>query len=413
MCNLKLLVGLTLLAVCTTPIGVPAAQAQQRLASATVRGAIQIAGCSLSVEDVDVRLRPRIPFGRFGTDGIGESAVRMAQLSPSREDPGALVFTVPRVLYGVPYKVGIRYRGTECGKVVWRVSKLGDFTLQHDMGASANSIQIVGYAITSELEILGGAGLRRRPAWVGADALEINDPAAAVRWFRWRTRVPGATGGVLQVSTEPFVIPDDVSFPPDPCETTGLVLSQPFALRGDGWSAVPAVDFAKILNPPGRTVPATEARLLRMGAPLYVRALPVDSDGAPICDAGRNGVPGTVIVADLAKAVLEAGHVDNEPIKVHHVSWRPPAVWAHPTADETCYRVIRDHYLDPNTLTPLGQSGFDVWNFYLFTLGKVSPGSTVLGSSNLRIRVPTAPGSRTSSAPSPTRSRGSSMPLQN
>jgi hypothetical protein len=160
-----------------------------------------------------------------------------------------------------------------------------------------------------------------------------------------------------------------------------LIHTVDFDVLRNGWTSLPPVDFHSIIlgTRSGEVAfPGVDPRTLlelQMGAPVYLRAVPLDSTGAPICNSEQSGLPGMVVVANLALKTLRAEENAEAPIKLHHATYEPPNVQKHhPTTGEYCYQVTKDHYVNPITIQMqlywngqwISNPLFDVYNYYVY-----------------------------------------------
>ena len=332
-----------------------------------VRGTIAVHGYDLPPDAFKVRARP-LHANPIGEDGpqphCDESIVAEARASGGAES-GRYQFSIRGLTPGVPYLIGIRLERWGQGRaprLVWSSDR------EPVVIPGESELQFDAYAVRSELAVMGAANPaygRKRARWVGADGVDFTDPAAATREFRWRTTLPGVTGGRLQVSVKPFprVARGDYS----PCgDESGLVYSQDFpvtAARPRHWTTLPAVNFNTLFTRTGRTAgkvalpgtlgpaaldPNFETLILpklEAGMPFYARVLPMRGDEV-VCDAESGGVPPEVILA-LVKKVAEA--ISDPDISVENVIYNPPQ-WAPVEKGRTYFRLTKPHTLPNNIL---------------------------------------------------------------
>lgn len=165
-----------------------------------LHGTIAVHGCSIDPGDLRVRARPiDYPPARGHPASRGADRSFVVHAVPSGA-PGAgggdFAFAFEGLASGVPYRIGVKVLGRSkhrCPRLAWDVDR-DPLVLAGDA-----PLAFVAYAVPSELEILGAAQGRDRETWVGADAVDFTDPSSATRQLRWRTSVPGATGGELQI----------------------------------------------------------------------------------------------------------------------------------------------------------------------------------------------------------------------
>jgi len=197
----------------------------------------------------------------------------------------AIVF--PLLKARTAYTVSAVMTTAHCAKVAWTGPHRGFLVPGH------TALHVVAYALRTQTEVLATRGPNHTPTAVGIDAIDIDTPGGAVRDLRWRTDVPGAVAGRVEIATDPFPI-DPTGQQQDP----PLLASFAVPLAQQGWSTVPAVDFAAPLMPPPCDLQQNPNgcppvlshlgvlhRAVQAGAPLYARVVPVDAQG------GRLGGP--------------------------------------------------------------------------------------------------------------------------
>ncbi len=343
-----------------------------------MHGTIAVHGCSIDAGDLLVRARP-IDYspapGHPPTRGGARSFIVHAVPSgaPDARD-GDFAFAFEGLVTGVPYRIGVKVVGRSqhrCPRLAWDVDRDplvvgGDAPLVFD-----------AYAVPSELEIRGAAQGRHREAWVGADAVDFTDPSSATRQLRWRTSVPGATGGELQISLVPFPRLGDRA---GPCSEDGsaIVKRVPFAVVPGKWAMPDPIDFHALVYPNrtddggGIASPASDALIdpdlagidpatrtkLELGMPLYLRVVPTNADG-PICDPDTAGVPAGVLVARVVKALLQAPPAETPRLEVAKVVYSKPVIGKRPAVGETCYRATQKHVI-PSELFFFGWSSWEM-----------------------------------------------------
>jgi len=330
-----------------------------------VRGSIAIHGYVVDPADLLVRARPVLTEPSGGGKADPPRSVTVSASRVAGSGPPHFEFRLRGLVPGAPYRIGIKVANQDSKlypRLAWSASRdpvttPGDGTLRFD-----------AYAVRSEIEVMGAAAGRERAAWVAADALDFTDPAVATRSFRWRTTVPGVTGGQLQVSLTPFPRIGRQGYDPCPDSDEGLVYTQYFTadVAAGEWITLPGLDFNALLEGgrdtspdgprslagsigPAREDPDWDMRTLpklHAGHPLYVRVLP-RVGGQLVCDPERGGVPPEVLLARVVLALLDALPAEDPEVSVGTVWYTKPAYDAHPTSGETCYRVIKDHKVLP------------------------------------------------------------------
>jgi hypothetical protein len=319
-------------------------------APSEITGVIQVRGCKPDASAIDLRAQPvQLRSPRIRNIAIDPRATDVRARVEKTPNPHAFRFLIQGLRPVTPYHLAIFVPSdTGCAKVFWR-SRSNGFVV-----SGGPSVLIEGIAATTRIEVLQP----ETQSWVGADHLDFTDPSVATRRFRWRTSVPGAVGGELQISTTAF--PNSGNFAACDEPPAGVVYRQLLPIAGDDWVAIPPIPFQRILTPgvlagaaAGTRTDEATYRMLLVGAPAYVRVVPITADG-PACATEEQGVPGWVIVAKLpgggpdipepapAPPILQPG-------AGHH--YRPPYFYTggddvlHPTYDEFAYRAINEHTL--------------------------------------------------------------------
>ncbi len=352
----------------------PAAGA--RTATDRITGTITLEGCTLRPAELTLRaqdLGGGSPASRNESDP-DPRAGRLARLSTTG-DPHTLRFVIPELEPGRTYFLAIRdvasTAGVEfgrCGRLFWK-GPFGGLAVAGDA-----PVAITGYAARTQLEVF-------RPetdSWVGADAIDFADPVDAVRTLRWRSNILTATGGELQVSLEPFAVvgPDGTSCD-EPAD--GIIHRQSVPAGRGSWVTIEDVDFGRILGtgrvvgrddeipvdpePDGTIVSDAQRLAVSMGAPLWLRVVPMRSSGAA-CNARTDGVSGWVNVAKVVKEILD--NVEEDPTlafgnpHAYDAPFFDPK--GQPKGNAYSYVVVKPHtlptlaqYLNPNYKDPLGK----------------------------------------------------------
>jgi hypothetical protein len=320
-----------------------------------IRGTLEIHGCKPDASTIDLRAHG-ISFGDSSTreDTVNARAPVFRALIERTRDPHTFTFAIRGLERVSPYDLTILLRPDPgCGKLFWR-------SPSHGVAVSgAPPILIEGVAATTSVELQELDG----EDWVGADHLDFTDPVAASRRFRWRSTVPGAVGGELQISTNPF--PIEGAFGPCDEPEGGVVYRQQLVAADVAWMEIDDVRFDRILA----GVSPFEARLLLAGAPVYVRVVPITANG-PACNRREQGVPGWVIVAKIpggdplipepppVPPILEpgSGHQYRKPYFL-----RGGDGILHPTYMDFAYRAVKPHTLPT-------KAGCDWWASYQASL---------------------------------------------
>jgi hypothetical protein len=307
-------------------------------------------GCTVSPDDVSLIARASAMHASQPDvgprDGIvdPERDTHMARIEATA-DVSTLRFRVAGLRQRETYSLGIRYTGTACGRIAWRGPVHGLV-----LAGDPVPVNLQGLAIRSHLEVLGQVRPGRpRARWVGADALDLAEPDDARRMFRFSTNVPAAQSGIFQVSMRPFPLDARAN----PCTVSDVLHSQMVAFRRTGADAQTIefgpIDFKALLmrrDHGGAVVPPRALEQVLAGAPLYVRVLPADSGGRPICDSDDAGVPSIVVLVNLN---LDPPEPPPSPgIVFFRGKYQGPSVYGFPYyLGQSCYRAVQKHYLDP------------------------------------------------------------------
>lgn len=319
-----------------------------------ITGAVRVRGCSLDPALIDLRAQPF----RVSARGLRELADDRRAANPrarltATADPHTFGFAIRGLQPTRPYLITIfTPPNPVCGTLFWRGDSNG-FAV-----SGGPPILIEGLAATTQLELYEPLS----DAWVGADHLDFTDPVAAMRTLRWRSSVPHVTAGELQISTLRFPTAGEFGACDEP--DGGVVYRQQLPAVQQDWSVIESVPFHRILSRqvvpgdgiggPTAAISASALRLLHVGAPLYLRVVPI-TDAGPACNAGEQGVPGWVIVGKVpngapvipepppAPPILEAGQLQRYRPARFHID--PADGLIHPTYEEYAYRAIKEHTL--------------------------------------------------------------------
>ncbi len=371
----------------TTLVGCP-----PPVTTGEVRGIIAVHGYEIDPFDIVIRARPLLGDNgpREKCDTRGRSLVASATRAPGG-DPSRFEFRISGLATDVSYRIGVKVVNQEIyPRLAWSAN--------HDALTMAgdSSLQFDAYAVHSEIEVMGSAEGRERPAWVAADALEFTDPERASRTFRWRCMLPDVTGGQLQISVAPF--PRIAQQDYDPCANgeEGIIYTRDFEADGASgeWATLPPVDFHLLLlegrgDPNGNGILPLghigKARAdadwdtvvlpkLEAGHPLYARVIPKIGD-VLVCDPNLAGVlPETHLARTSVFPAFEIKPAPVSKVSIGNVWYTKPAYGARPYPGETCYRIVKDH----KVASPFFGSGGDMWDMLaLHHMSGVSYGSTV------------------------------------
>lgn len=345
-------------------------------------GTVVLNGCEINLEQVRLRA---VPLGVSTSDGVDyipdpRASTQMAEPAPTG-DPHVVRFSIKGLMPATMYQLGIAYPPNPCGKIFWRGPERG---LVISGGAP---VLLEGYAATTEIEVLrydsGGA-----EEWVGTDDLQFDDADASKRIFRWRTALQNVNSGELQIATEPFPTRGNFSACEEP--ESGVIHRQILEVRGNPgeFQETGDIDFNAIIGGrdtrtddeigisatdgsiDGTPISAGTLRMLKLGAPVYLRVVPITPDG-PVCDARQGGVPGWTVMAKIPGDF----QVPPDPVDIPKIqpwygqTYTPPylgtPIEGHPTYGELAYKVIKPHKLP--TAGEISAAKVQLFNPLLFT----------------------------------------------
>ena len=286
----RLIAAAALAVLLTTSSGEVPASATPRLEqtnASIIAGTLRLGGCVADPSAIKLWARGLAAAGRRT---VGAPLSFQARMMATRF-PHRFQF----LIHGVPQHTAVELsvsvaEEANCGAIFWR----GPFAGIVLGGDTAVSIE--GLAATTELEVLQPAS----DEWAGAEALDFTSLAAGIRQFRWRSRVPGVSGGELQLSSSKF--PNEGAF--NSCDEPAEGIFYRRAVSGgDGaWTDTGPVSFGEIIgrNGGGGSSPVSSGtyRKLLLGAPVYARVVPQIATGAA-CDSETYGVPAWVIFSKL------------------------------------------------------------------------------------------------------------------
>jgi hypothetical protein len=351
-----------------------------------IRGTVHINGWAGDPSEIKVYAIPGGAESPEGTRSTPEprAAERAAALMKTGE-PNEFTFSIMGLHPHTPYRLGIELPPNPIRPPVFWRGLMGGIAM-----SGAPPVAIEGFVARTEIEIRDSQG-----NWVGADDLQFSNSETALRTLRWKSSIRGTVAGELQISTRAFPIKGNFGSCDEPAE--GLIYRKEFpAARSGEWQEIGSLDFSQILRQ-GRTLPPTDdrpptdevpaglsaddminassevstisdrdLRMLTIGAPLYLRVVPVTERGRA-CDVKEDGVHGWVILAKLPRAVSE----EPEPpapipanIEPLFQVYTPPVLrkfadgQIHPTMKgDSTYYVIKDHKLPPCKSWEYGNSG--------------------------------------------------------
>jgi len=319
------------------------------------------------VPDANGQLPPPPPTDE---DGNPFSRGRTAQISTT-QDPHVYAFRFEAVKTNRLYRVGMKMDSQRCPKTVWRGPQRG-----YVFGGDTRPLNVEGFAMRTQTEVLAMRG--QNPIWVGVDKLDF-DPQRSQRIFRWRTDVPGAVAGQVQIATKRFPLGAQAQQNPPQ-----LLASFNAPLNPQGWAELPPIDFNQLgptqCDPqnPNQCTPSLGPMGLeiRAGLPLFVRVVPVDAGGRPVPETTDGGTASWVKVAKV--------HLPDDLIPAPPPPPpQPPLqfqIWSDLGQPEKelligghCYVVTDDHYLAPDVRF----SYSDPWGWMAANYGGASPDTTL------------------------------------
>ena len=365
-----------------------APQARNDSRAAAVQGRVLVHGCSIAPGDLLVRARPIIAPTTAGS-GTASTVVVPAQAVRGSPD---FTFSIPGLDEKFVYRVGVKVLDpsvAKCVRLVWRIDREpvvrpGDAPLRFDGYAVRDAFEVRADQTMAD-EIVGGKRVGARPAWVGVDALDYLDPSDAYRQFRWRSALPGVTGGRLQVSLAPFARVGETDY--DPCKPSARgaepILSLDFPAARGRWTATPPVDFHTLLatrrgRAAGPGVDVHTAEKLAAGMPVYVRVLPLVGTRVE-CNTRRIGAPPEVKLARLLLSFKGTPSPDPTITSPGPIIYSGPVFNAgRPDLKHTpCYVALKDHKLPVKLPGDLFfPSSATSWDVSVWAAGGASWGQT-------------------------------------
>jgi hypothetical protein len=341
--------------------------AGERDLSSLIEGTLRLDGCVVASSQLRVIAEPlRLATREFRAPILDPSFVPPEAELRRTTDPHLFAFTIAQADPLTLYRLRVGFPPSPCGRVFWRGPAQGLAV------AGQRSLVIEGFAARTTVEVRETGTTR----WVGADDLRFDDPSKAVRTFRFRSTLEDVVEGELQVSTEAFPIEGDFG----PCDEPrkGIVLRERIPAARLGTLA--RVDFGALLTPDRRD--RTTYDRLQAGKPLYVRVVPIRSDG-PACDVARDGVHGWVMLAKLP-ASFRIPPPTQSPGAItpgDNQHYEPPYLGqpfaGHPTYDEVAYKVIKPHKAPSSEFCTHGGFSADPMGCFLVSWKWVDPGAEV------------------------------------
>ncbi len=353
-----------------------------------ITGTLRVFGCTPSPSQFRLAAFPLNAALERGSAAVARPAEPLAVALTSTRDPHVLSFTLRAVPGQAPYELRIQSGPGMCGRIFWESSSRGLAI------AGGPPVRLTGYAVRSKIEVLGGdEDGRVGRGWVGADHLDITKPVESVRQFRWQSELPGITGGILQVSTQQF--PKQGERAESCLAPPGLLHSDPFDARARVWNATPRVSFQALALrfAAGEKDRRGALEAFEVGAPFYVRVVPL-AGRTPLCDSLADGPAPWVLLAKVHKKTIKPRPGPGGPPKGPdvHLGWgttyEPSVSYSHPKLNETRYRVVRDHYLEPadvkwtakivgGATVPVAPKDYFGYQFILYSGGTIHAGMTL------------------------------------
>jgi hypothetical protein len=316
-----------------------------------IRGFVRARGCVPAIHDISLRAMPvRVDTTRSDAATLDVRAHDAAARFSRTDDAHLLSFVIHGLQPATPYLLTIAAPVTDrCGTWFWRSDSRGLAV------SGGEPVLIEGIAVTTSIEVLR----QSTDDWGGADTVDFMNPAAASRRLRWRSTLPGVVGGELQVSTVRFPSRGDVNACDEPEE--GIVYRQAVSSLDGEWIELQPIDFNQTVvrrlerASVAAQRPTAALRLLLVGAPIYVRIVPLTPNG-PACDTLQQGVPGWVLLGNVAADSVDepepspelryepaSGHEYKPPFFLHWSTYQPHTIY--PTYGEWGYRVVKPHWL--------------------------------------------------------------------
>ncbi len=312
---------------------------------ADVAGTLSFVGCDPDPADVTVRLAltEAVSVDEETGSVLDEVPLPMDE-APEREPvratvesteaAGVLRFRAPELTYGF-YRMAVQVDDPACGQPIWRGPEGGLVV------AGDESVALDAIALRTRLEV--NAGSESDPRWVSADW--VDDETTELQ-FRMSTDLEGVTAFDVQFSYERFEVdrlePDDFCNAPGDDSSGERIESPP-----DGRELT--LDVSPFFAEPAEGATESERQryegLLR-GAPVYVRVVPVGSEG-PLCNIHEVGASSWVrLVYRPTFEVTPVEPPDTPPYRVvgsYEPGWNPtPEIISE---DWRCFRVITPHQL--------------------------------------------------------------------
>ncbi len=347
---------------------------EPRVLPTQITGTVRINGWTGDVAHAFIHAMP-VGFGSSTDTRSAQEPRDVEHFTPLKRtaDDHVFSFSVNGLLPNTPYRLGITLppnpiRPRESIKTFWGGLPGGMAT------SGMPPVAIEGYVANTEVEIKDSNG-----NWAGAADVQYTEPETALRTLRWNSSIPGVVAGELQISLDPYPTTGNFGSCDEP--EGRIVYRQQLAVGEGEWQEIGNLDFGKILSPrptdnlpPPGIVPTDhiptgdstnvspisemDSKMLALGAPLYIRVVPVIDRGdgrRPACDLREDGVHGWVIVAKLPKrgSVSELPPLPAEKphLEVLDQTYTPPTInnWGDKVrkGGGGVYKVIKAHKLPP------------------------------------------------------------------
>jgi hypothetical protein len=321
-------------------------------AASQIHGFVRVRGCVPDTSEINLRAMPlQVATVRSDAAILDARVIDVPARVSHTHDSHLFSFLIEGLKPATAYLLSMDAPATRtCGTWFWRSETRGLAV------SGGDSVLIEGIAVTTSLEVQDTS----TGQWVGTDAVEFTNPAAASRRLRWRSNLARVVGGELQVSTVEFATRGDFGACDEPEE--GIMYRQSVSAVEGEWSELEPIDFNQIVarrlaggGIAATTQPNAAFRLLLAGVPLYVRVVPITAAG-PACDTVQQGVPGWVLLGNLPNDPVDepepepepyyepsSGHVYKPPAFLHWSTYQPNTIY--PTYGEWGYRVVKPHWL--------------------------------------------------------------------
>ena len=309
--------------------------------TAPLAGELNFLGIVPTLDTIHVRAR-RIPAPFVGSRTVATPAPPPAVILPAvvsaTADPRVFTFQIPDLVEADLYQIGVDVDDPAAGALDWRGPRAGLLT----PGGPAARFDAV--AVRSHLEVRGTRADGEH--WVSRDFVRTD---AMSRRFRWSTALAGVSGFDLQFATERFDVdqlsPELACAPPQGLLHTQRVVNSVATVNEAD------VDLATVLAaPPAGADALVRARWEQIRyhhAPLYVRAVPVQTD-TKLCDPLLYGIGSwveLVVVVPEETPIMIGG----PPTRLTGTYDHGSGPWVEPMLGAVCYTVVT-----PKTLPVLG-----------------------------------------------------------